>query len=89
MKLVRNVVDENFGTSENGRYAVLNVGEIINFGARLRPARQMSVLHKPKTGYYCHAGVFGYTAAEKGIAAKLSLLVKPENILPGLNKEEE
>ncbi|MCY3941135.1 MAG: hypothetical protein OXG29_08685 [Gammaproteobacteria bacterium] len=89
MKQVRSVFEENFGTSESGRYAILNAGEIINFGAQLRPARQMKVLHKPKTGYCCHAGIFGYTAAEIGIAAKLLLLVKQENIVAGLNEQEE
>ena len=87
MTQVRSVVEKNFGTSAKGRYAVLNVGEIVNVGAQSRPVRQLSVLHKPRTGYGCHAGVVGYRAAEKGIAVKLSLLVKPKDILPGLNDE--
>ena len=89
MKHVRSVVENNMDTTSNGRYAVMNVGEIIEFGASLQPPRQMKVLHLPMKDYCCHSGVFGYTAAEKGIAAKLSLLVKPEQILPGLNKEKE
>ena len=89
MRHVRSAFEKTFDPSEKGRYAILQVSRIIDLGAQLNPPRPMSVMHLPNPDNPCHSGIFGYAAAETGVAVNLLLLVEPDDIVAGVEKQEE
>ena len=89
MRHVRSAFEQNFHTSENGRYAILKVRRILDLGIQLNPPRQMSVMHLPRPDNPCHSGILGYTASETSVAVKLLLLVDPDDFVSGVQEQEE
>ena len=73
--------DKEYGTSANGKFAVLRVGEVKTAISRLssRPAR---VEHLPEGNDQSHSGVFGYTASDGLIAGQIAKLVRAKDLHP-------
>jgi hypothetical protein len=60
----------------NGKFAVLNVGEVIDFVEKNDPdKRVLDVLHEPEEDDKSHSGIYGYSSEDIGVAQLIAEVV--------------
>ena len=83
---IRNVmINKPYQVSKNGRFAVLNVGAVKARIATTTGILSIRIEHLPEHNDQTHSGIYGYSREDDlEIATELSLLVKQEDVYPGL-----
>ena len=83
---IRNVmINKPYQVSKNGRFAVLNVGAVKARIATTTGILSIRIDHLPEHNDQTHSGIYGYSREDDlEIATELSLLVKQEDVYPGL-----
>ena len=72
---VRQVIE--LALAANGRFAVLNVGEVIDYVSKNGPDnRLLSVLNEPTAGDPSHSGIHGYGLEDDWVADLLAEIVQ-------------
>ncbi len=72
---------KGFRLRPNGRFALLNVGEV-KTAIRRAFGRSLHVNHLPLPDDTSHAGIIGYTEEDRMIAAEISALVRAGDVRP-------
>ena len=70
---------KGFRLRPNGRFALLNVGEV-KTAIRRAFGRSLHVNHLPLPDDSSHAGIIGYTEEDRMIAAEISALVRAGDV---------
>jgi len=73
--------DKDYDTSANGKFAVLQVGEVKTAISKLS-SRSLRVERRPEGNDQSHSGVFGYTASDGLIAGQIAKLVRAKDLHP-------